>query len=151
MSNQGNTERQTAGNRKTEATSSRSAVGEQAPVLFEELAVSGGSGLRVGIARLNRPKQLNALTLEMCQMLLDRFRAWASDEGIVAVMLAGNGDKGFCAGGDVAGVIREVRAGGPQRFVYGDAFFDVEYTLDLLIHTYPKPMISWAHGICMGG
>lgn len=123
----------------------------EAPVLFEELAVSGGNGLRVGVARLNRPKQLNALTLEMCQMLLDRFRAWASDEGIVAVMLAGNGDKGFCAGGDVAGVIREVRAGGPRRFVYGDAFFDVEYTLDLLIHTYPKPLISWAHGVCMGG
>ena len=65
--------------------------------------------------------------------------------------MAGNGDKGFCAGGDVAGVIREVRAGGPRRFVYGDAFFDVEYTLDLLIHTYPKPLISWAHGVCMGG
>ena len=119
------------------------------PVLFEEREAAGG--LRIGYARLNRPKQLNALTLEMCQLMLDRFRQWASDESVAAVVLEGAGDKGFCAGGDVAGVIRHVRAGGPQRFVYGDAFFEVEYTLDHLIHTYPKPMIAWSHGVCMGG
>ncbi|MFZ9679606.1 MAG: enoyl-CoA hydratase/isomerase family protein, partial [Quisquiliibacterium sp.] len=99
----------------------------ETPVLFEERSTP--SGHRIGIATLNRPRQLNALTLEMCQLMLDRFRAWVSDEGIVAVLLDGAGDKGFCAGGDVAGVVREVRAGGAQRFVYGDAFFDVEYTL----------------------
>jgi enoyl-CoA hydratase/carnithine racemase len=124
-------------------------MSDEAPVLFEEREVAGGR--RIGFARLNRPKQLNALTLEMCQLMLDRFRAWASDEGIVAVMLEAAGPKGFSAGGDVAGVIRQVRAGGPQRFVYGDAFFEVEYTLDLLIHRYPKPLISWSHGVCMGG
>ena len=124
-------------------------MSEEAPVLFEEREAAGG--WRIGVARLNRPGQLNALTLQMCQLLLDRFRAWASDEGIVAVVLEGAGSRGLCAGGDVAAVIREVRAGGAQRFVYGDAFFDVEYQLDLLIHTYPKPFISWAHGVCMGG
>lgn len=122
---------------------------DQAPVLFEEREVA--TGHRIGFARLNRPKQLNALTLEMCQLMLDRFRAWASDESIVAVVLEGGGSRGFCAGGDVAGVIREVRGGSPRCFVYGDAFFDVEYTLDLLIHSYPKPFLSWAHGVCMGG
>ena len=119
------------------------------PVLFEERETQ--SGHRIGVATLNRPKQLNALNLQMCQLMLDQFRAWVSDEGVVAVILDGAGDKGFCAGGDVAGVIREVRAGGPQRFVYGDAFFDVEYQLDRLIHEYPKPFISYSHGICMGG
>ncbi len=121
----------------------------ETPVLFEERSTP--SGHRIGIASLNRPRQLNALTLEMCQLMLDRFRAWVSDEGIVAVLLDGAGDKGFCAGGDVAGVVREVRAGGAQRFVYGDAFFDVEYNLDRLIHEYPKPFIAYSHGICMGG
>lgn len=108
-------------------------------------------GRRIGIARLNRPGQLNALNLSMCQSMLDRFRDWASDESIACVMLAGNGPKGFCAGGDVAEVIRQVRAGGPRRFVYGDAFFDVEYQLDALIHRYPKPFVTWAHGVDMGG
>ena len=119
------------------------------PMLFEEREAAGGR--RIGFATLNRPRQLNALNLEMCQLMLDRFRRWASDESIVAVVLDAAGDKGFSAGGDVAEVIRQVRAGGPERFVYGDAFFDVEYQLDLMIHTYPKPLISYAHGICMGG
>jgi enoyl-CoA hydratase/carnithine racemase len=109
------------------------------------------AGRRLGIARLNRPGQLNALNLSMCQSMLAQFRAWASDESIACVMLAGNGAKGFCAGGDVAQVIRQVRAGGPQRYVYGDAFFEVEYQLDALIHRYPKPFVTWAHGVDMGG
>lgn len=119
------------------------------PMIFEAREATGGR--RIGFATLNRPKQLNALNLEMCQLMLDQFRTWASDESIVAVVLDAAGDKGFSAGGDVAEVIRQVRAGGPGRFVYGDAFFDVEYQLDLLIHTYPKPLVSYAHGICMGG
>lgn len=121
----------------------------EAPVLFEEREAAGGR--RVGFATLNRPRQLNALNLEMCQLMLERFRRWASDESIAAVVLDGAGDKGFSAGGDVAEVIRQVRAGGPQRFVYGDAFFEVEYQLDLLIHAFPKPLLSYSHGVCMGG
>jgi len=118
-------------------------------MIFEERATA--SGHRIGFATLNRPRQLNALNLQMCQLMLDQFRAWQSDEGIVAVVLHGAGDKGFCAGGDVADVIRRVRDGGPQRFVYGDAFFDVEYQLDYLIHTFRKPFIAYSHGVCMGG
>ena len=119
-------------------------------VLFETVDCPNADR-RIGIARLNRPAQLNALTLTMCQAMLERFRAWASDTSIACVMLAGNGAKGFCAGGDVAEVVRHVRAGGPARYVYGDAFFDVEYQLDLLIHLYPKPFVTWAHGVDMGG
>ncbi len=88
---------------------------EEAPVVFEEW--SAGGGRKLGVARLNRPRQLNAITLRMCELLRDRLREWASDEDIVAVWLEGAGDKGFSAGGDVAEVIRQVRAGGPRRFV----------------------------------
>ncbi|MFT4103780.1 MAG: enoyl-CoA hydratase/isomerase family protein [Burkholderiaceae bacterium] len=125
------------------------AAAAPAPMTFEERATA--SGHRIGFATLDRPRQLNALNLRMCQMMLDQFRAWQSDEGIVAVVLQGAGDKGFCAGGDVADVIRRVREGGPRRFVYGDAFFDVEYQLDYLIHTFGKPFIAYSHGVCMGG
>lgn len=119
------------------------------PVLFEERPTANGR--RIGFATLNRPKQLNAINLQMCELLLERFRTWVSDEGIAAVVLDGAGEKGFSAGGDVAEVVRNVRGGGDQRFIYGDAFFDVEYQLDRLIHEYPKPLISYAHGITMGG
>jgi enoyl-CoA hydratase/carnithine racemase len=105
----------------------------------------------IGIATLNRPKQLNALTLEMCELMGRQFGEWANDDSIRCVILNANGDKGFCAGGDVAEVIRHVRAGGDKRYDYGDAFFATEYALDLLIHTYPKPFVALSHGICMGG
>ncbi len=118
----------------------------ESPVLFERLADSA-----VAVATLNRPKQLNALTLEMCQLLLVQLQTWAVDDSVRCVVLRGAGEKGFCAGGDVAEVIRNVRAGGDNRFNYGDEFFTVEYALDLLIHTYSKPLIALSHGVCMGG
>lgn len=130
------------------SSSSTVPIPAEAPVLFEELAAGG---FRIGVATLNRPRQLNALDLEMCQLMLDRFRAWQADNSIVAVVLRGAGDKGFSAGGDVADIVRRVRAGGPERFVYGDTFFAVEYTLNLLIHSYSKPFVSLSHGINMGG
>ncbi|TAG02037.1 MAG: enoyl-CoA hydratase/isomerase family protein [Betaproteobacteria bacterium] len=144
----------------------------ESPVLFRTESCGGGDGLefgdmamlavgiepddatfrpQIGVVTLNRPKQLNALTLEMCSLMLSQLTAWASDDAIVAVVLQGAGDKGFCAGGDVAEVIRNVRAGGETRFDYGDEFFTVEYALDLLIHQFPKPIIALSHGVCMGG
>jgi enoyl-CoA hydratase/carnithine racemase len=119
-------------------------------VLFETLACQR-AGHAIGVVWLNRPSQINALNLGMCQAMLTQLRAWASDESIVAIVLAGKGAKGFSGGGDVAHVVREIRAGGAQRFVYGDSFFAVEYQLDLLIHEFPKPLVVWAHGVCMGG
>ena len=124
-------------------------MNDEPQVLFEEWPTAGGR--KVGVARLNRPRQLNAITLVMCELLRDRLRAWRSDEDIVAVLLEGAGEKGFSAGGDVAEVVRQVRAGGPRRYVYGDSFFEVEYQLDRMIHEYPKPFIAWIHGVCMGG
>jgi enoyl-CoA hydratase/carnithine racemase len=146
----------------TSTSTSVVSASPSAPVLFDLIAceaprssaaqASKASGpLFIGHARLNRPKALNALNLEMFELMLKQFRAWASDESIVAIFLDGEGPKGFCAGGDVASVIREVRAGGAQRYAYGDQFFAVEYELDYLIHHYPKPIISYTHGVCMGG
>lgn len=123
------------------------------PVLFRtENTVSGH---RIGVATLNRPRQLNALNLEMCRLLLTQLGAWRADPAIACVLLEGAGDKGFCAGGDVAEVVRHLRgltgATGEQRFAYGDDFFATEYRLDLLIHQFAKPLVAVSHGVCMGG
>jgi enoyl-CoA hydratase/carnithine racemase len=63
----------------------------------------------------------------------------------------GSGDKAFCAGGDVQALYRSVteQPGGPCE--YAEAFFEREYRLDYTLHTYPKPIICWGHGIVMGG
>ncbi len=118
------------------------------PVLFLEIAAA--SGHRIGHARLARARQRNALNRDMCTSMLEQLRAWASDESIACVVIDGDGDKAMCAGGDVVTVTKHIKAGGASRYAYGDALFGDEYRLVRLIHEYPKPVISWAHGVTMG-
>lgn len=122
----------------------------EAPVLFNTLAAGAH---RIGLARLNRPKQLNGLNLEMVRLLSAQLRQWRSDQSIAVVILRGEGERAFCAGGDVAEVVRRVRAEPehPARFAYGDAFFEEEYLLDRQIHHFGKPLVLLSHGINMGG
>jgi enoyl-CoA hydratase/carnithine racemase len=127
-----------------------------APVLFEEHRTTEGA--RIGVARLNAERSLNALTLQMIDLLGERMRAWASDPGIVLVILEGAGERAFCAGADLHQMHKTilVHRVSPQRDdIRGNAyaldFFTHEYRLDYLIHTYPKPVLSWGHGVVMGG
>jgi enoyl-CoA hydratase/carnithine racemase len=39
--------------------------------------------------------------------------------------------------------------GGPCE--YGEAFFTREYRMNYTLHTWPKPLVCWGHGIVMGG
>lgn len=100
------------------------------------------------IITLNRPKALNALSLEMIRAMDPVLRRAATDPAIRCVILQGAGDRAFCAGGDVRAVAQAVSAG---DMALADAFFREEYTLNHLLHTYPKPIIALIHGICMGG
>lgn len=122
----------------------------QAPVLFSRLETA--SGLAFGRATLNQPASLNALSLEMIDLLSERLSAWADDDSIAGVILDSCSEKAFCAGGDVVDLYRSIRATPagqvPERAA---AFFEREYRLDHMIHRYPKPVLVWGHGIVMGG
>lgn len=115
-------------------------------VLFSELATSGNQ--KVGVITLNAEKSLNALSQSMIDLLYGQLHRWREEGDIVALFMEGSGEKAFCAGGDV----RSLR----QAVVDGDLdvprqFFEKEYRLDYVIHTYPKPVICWGNGIVMGG
>ncbi len=56
---------------------------------------------KVGLVRLNRPKQLNALNDELMNELGDALAAFETDEKIGAIVVTGS-DKAFAAGADVA-------------------------------------------------
>ncbi|MFC5472910.1 enoyl-CoA hydratase/isomerase family protein [Paraherbaspirillum soli] len=127
-----------------------------APVLFEELKTNNGK--RIAVATLNVEKTLNSLSLEMVDLLDPQLRLWAADPQIAIVVLQAAGDKSFCAGGDLQHLYRTMldQHASDQREdirsnVYACDFFEREYRLDYLIHTYPKPILAWAHGIVMGG
>lgn len=106
---------------------------------------------RVGCITLNRPKALNALSLDMVRSITRALEAWRDDDQVLAVAIRGVNKEGpfgsFCAGGD----IRYFH----QAALSGDAsledFFTEEYALNHLIHTYRKPYIAFMDGIVMGG
>lgn len=127
----------------------------EAPVLFDERVTENGR--RIGVATLNAPKTLNGLSLDMARLLDTQLRAWATDDAVAMVVLQGAGEKAFCAGGDLHSLyraMREFEAGGSRDVRdnrYASDFFSVEYRLDYRIHTFPKPILCWGHGIVMGG
>ena len=69
------------------------------PVLFNEIATDNGR--LIGHITLNTPTKLNALTLDMIDLMLLQLTQWQYDDNLVLVIISGSGDKAFCAGGDV--------------------------------------------------
>lgn len=97
---------------------------------------------------LNRPRSLNSLTLEMIRELRRTLDDAAINGEVRLVAMWGEGDKGFCAGGDLKALTRFVQE---QDFPRALAFFQEEYAVDLLVHRYPKPVVVLADGVTMGG
>ncbi|MEM1113505.1 MAG: enoyl-CoA hydratase/isomerase family protein [Pseudomonadota bacterium] len=119
-----------------------------APVLFDEMPAGQR---KLGRVTLNVEATLNSLTLDMVDLLQARLNAWADDDEIAAVFIDAAGEKAFCAGGDVQALHASAVAtpGGPCD--YAEAFFTREYRMNYTLHTYPKPLVCWGHGIVMGG
>ncbi|KGK41832.1 enoyl-CoA hydratase [Nitrincola sp. A-D6] len=116
-------------------------------VLFIEHPTAGDQC--IAEIRLNAEKSLNALTLDMIDLMLPQLQKWRDDPRISAVFLDSAGEKAFCAGGDVVKLYRAVTEETNSRFP--EDFFTREYQLDYALHTYPKPVICWGSGIVMGG
>ena len=106
---------------------------------------------QIGFITLNRPKALNALTLQMVRDLRACLLAWQDDAAICAVAIRGSNKEGpfgaFRAGGDIRFLHQAALAGNPEI----EDFFTEEYALNHLIHSYAKPYIAFMDGIVMGG
>jgi enoyl-CoA hydratase len=100
-----------------------------------------------GVIRLNRPKAINAMTLEMSlgiDAALDRFEA---DPAVALVLLEGAGERGLCAGGDIRGLYESSRVAGDL----GKVFWRQEYIMNARIAKFPKPYVAFMDGLVMGG
>lgn len=106
---------------------------------------------RVGCITLNRPKALNALSLDMIRRITQTLQDWRDNDMVFAVVVRGVNKEGpfgaFCAGGDIRFFHQAALAGDEAL----EDFFTEEYALNHLIHTYPKPYIALMDGIVMGG
>lgn len=100
---------------------------------------------RLGIATLNRPDVLNALTPAMCHALHAQILAWITDPDVEAILIEGAG-RAFSAGGDVVAV-RQAALADPAAF---PTLFRAEYRLTQAISASPVPVIALVDGVAMG-
>ena len=106
----------------------------------EMIAVSTEEG-GVGLIRLNRPQQLNALCDQLMAELGDALAAFDADPAVGAIVLTGS-EKAFAAGAD----IKEMK----------DRGFPATYVQDFIapwerILSVKKPVIAAVSGFALGG
>lgn len=100
-----------------------------------------------GIIRLNRPKAINAVTLEMFRDIDKALDVFEADPQVAVILLEGAGDRGLCAGGDIRALWESSNVNGDL----GKILWREEYILNARIKKFPKPYVAFMDGIVMGG
>jgi len=95
----------------------------------------------IGIVRLNRPKVLNALSLDLVRELVEALEDFDKDHSVYVIIITGD-EKAFAAGAD----LKEMSDATPvslllgRRLEYWDRFRKIS-----------KPIIAAVSGYCLGG
>lgn len=100
-----------------------------------------------GVIRLNRPKAINAVTLEMFRQIDRALDGFEADPAVGLILLEGAGERGLCAGGD----IRALYESSNERGDLGKILWREEYILNARIAKFAKPYVAFMDGIVMGG
>ncbi len=101
-----------------------------------------------GVAILNRPPTLNAVTHAMVRALTEKLADWASDSAITRVIVTAAPGRAFSAGGDLRALYALGRAG---RYDEALTYWWDEYRLNAFIKRYRKPYVALIDGMVMGG
>lgn len=96
---------------------------------------------RVGLITLYRPKNLNALNVQMSREVLAALTAFDQDDGIGAIVITGNG-RAFAAGADIEEMVDKSFADWHAK----DLFAEWDR-----IATISKPIIAAVGGYALGG
>ncbi|NGN63001.1 enoyl-CoA hydratase/isomerase family protein [Streptomyces sp. A7024] len=95
----------------------------------------------VAVVTLDRPEKLNALTPKMADELRRTLAGLDADAAVRAVVLAGAGERAFCAGSDIAGLdAYETPWAFRNRLDYGD-----------VVRELRTPLIAAVGGHALGG
>lgn len=104
---------------------------------------------KLGILILDRPVQLNALSVEMIRAVQQQLNAWQNDEDIALVVITSSSERAFCVGGDERQLLTFADPSLPAND--SATFFAAEYRLDYSLHRYPKPLVCCGPGLMLGG
>jgi enoyl-CoA hydratase len=99
----------------------------------------------VGVVMLNRPHALNALTVELVEELERCLTEAEGDTAVRAIVIAGNGEKAFCAGADLETLRREY-AGDSEP----DALVEALHRVNGRVERLALPVLAAVHGHCLG-
>ena len=103
---------------------------------------------RAGRITLTRPQALNALNHQMARAIDAALVAWAEDAAVSLILVDAEGERAFCAGGDIREIYEHGRRG---DFGFARRFWADEYRMNARIARYPKPFVALAQGYVMGG
>jgi enoyl-CoA hydratase len=96
---------------------------------------------RVGLVRLNRPKELNALNSILMEQLVAALEAFDADPGIGCLVLSGS-ERAFAAGAD----IKEMAGASAVEMLLRDNIARWDR-----LRRIKKPLIAAVAGFCLGG
>jgi 2-(1,2-epoxy-1,2-dihydrophenyl)acetyl-CoA isomerase len=94
---------------------------------------------------LNRPDQMNALTVESLVELGDAFDAISTDDNVRCLVISGN-SRAFCSGADVEEWARAEASGTLETYGWTEAAHLTMTKLD----SVPKPVVAMIHGAAVG-
>jgi enoyl-CoA hydratase/carnithine racemase len=97
----------------------------------------------IGWLTLNRPKHLNALSLELMEKIQKKLSLIAKDKDIHVIVIKGNGPA-FCAGHDMSELV-----GKKYDIHHFRRIFSECSKLMLTLHKIPQPVIAQVHGAAM--
>jgi len=103
---------------------------------------------RCGRITLTRPKALNALSYDMAMAVDGALDRWGDGGAVDLILVDAEGDRAFCAGGDVAELYR---CGLDGDYSYGRKFWADEYRMNAKIGECAVPYVAIMDGIVMGG
>jgi enoyl-CoA hydratase/carnithine racemase len=113
----------------------------------EFITTSDKNGVRT--ITLDRPEVRNAINDQMRAELIEAFEAAATDKSLRAVILTGAG-KGFCSGGDIAGMRERLEAPAGEVAFNGWNRQRNTHKGVAAIHGLTKPVIAAMNGAAFG-
>lgn len=97
------------------------------------------------VVRLNRPRQRNAMRLELRRELIECLLAAERDDRVTAIAITGSGDVAFSAGAD----LEELAVRTPESEMARAA--ELRRELPRVAETLGKPTVAAINGLCIGG
>lgn len=108
---------------------------------YKKLIIQDNGAVRV--IKINNPEALNALNTAILKELDAAFTEVAEDNGILAVVLTGEG-RAFVAGADIS----EMKS---KNAIEGEIFGKLGSSVFRKIELLPKPVIAAVNGFALGG